>query len=303
MGGRRAGRCRLRLRPAEGLFSFPGLSKVKKLQGDTKRQLQEAQELEAAAKRAAQELREVEALRDTAIGQALEVRVQVLREHKARHALMLRNDRLEAEVLRLRAAAEADSRAQRALRAKLDAERRAAAELAQQLCAAGLAARADLHAPGQSGAPGEAEAGRASPRRGLSGLGATGWGAAAGRDGGGVDARALGAATGGASQRSLLGLAVRGWSRSADGTWFKHGQDEAYSQSHPGQDEAYSQSHPGSRSDTETSAAAQCAPRPGSLSLEASEQAAQEPPFKKLKTEQKGRTEEIGDGAASEGAG
>ena len=62
-----------------------------------------------------------------------ECRGKLLKEQKARHALMLRKERLEAEVIRLRCTIEADGRSRRAQECKAEAQSSRMEELEEEL--------------------------------------------------------------------------------------------------------------------------------------------------------------------------
>lgn len=194
--------------------------------------------------RCMQDMRDLEVSRDGAISQMAEGRAQLLKEQKARHALMLRKERLEAEVIRQRGLHEGEMNARRmqealardalgrnqVLEQEMQQQRETIAALQQQLEGLGHAAKTNVHlSSAEQGAGIDASdfggAGRVeSDWRGAGGtpssLNKVGGGAAAQAA---VAAKTAMAGVSGAPRESVIGrlarLSVPNWKRRADGSW------------------------------------------------------------------------------------
>ena len=198
--------------------------------------------------RCMQDMRDLEVSRDGAISQMAEGRAQLLKEQKARHALMLRKERLEAEVIRQRGLHEGEMNARRmqealardaigqnqVLEQEMQQQRETIAALQQQLEGLGHAAKTNvLHNVQSSSA--EQGAGIDASDCGGAGRVESDWRGAGGtpsslnKVGGGATAQAAVAAktamagVSGAPRESVIGrlarLSVPNWKRRADGSW------------------------------------------------------------------------------------
>ena len=188
-----------------------------------------------------QDMRDLEVSRDGAISQMAEGRAQLLKEQKARHALMLRKERLEAEVIRQRGLHEGEMNARRmqealardalgrnqVLEQEMQQQRETIAALQQQLEGLGHAAKTNVQSSSaEQGAGIDASVcgGASSDWRGADGtpssLNKVGGGAMAQAA---VAAKTAMAGVSGAPRESVIGrlarLSVPNWKRRADGSW------------------------------------------------------------------------------------
>ena len=191
--------------------------------------------------RCMQDMRDLEVSRDGAISQMAEGRAQLLKEQKARHALMLRKERLEAEVIRQRGLHEGEMNARRmqealardaigrnqVLEEEMQQQRETVAALQQQLEGLGHAAKTNVQSSSaEQGAGIDASVcgGASSDWRGADGtpssLNKVGGGAMAQAA---VAAKTAMARASGAPRESVIGrlarLSVPNWKRRADGSW------------------------------------------------------------------------------------
>ena len=191
--------------------------------------------------RCMQDMRDLEVSRDGAISQMAEGRAQLLKEQKARHALMLRKERLEAEVIRQRGLHEGEMNARRmqealardaigrnqVLEEEMQQQRETVAALQQQLEGLGHAAKTNVQSSSaEQGAGIDASVcgGASSDWRGADGtpssLNKVGGGAMAQAA---VAAKTAMAGVSGAPRESVIGrlarLSVPNWKRRADGSW------------------------------------------------------------------------------------
>ena len=191
-----------------------------------------------------QDMRDLEVSRDGAISQMAEGRAQLLKEQKARHALMLRKERLEAEVIRQRGLHEGEMNARRmqealardaigrnqVLEQEMQQQRETIAALQQQLEGLGHAAKTNVQSSSaEQGAGIDASDFGGAGRVESDWRGAGGTPSSLNKVGGGAAAQAAVAAktamarASGAPRESVIGrlarLSVPNWKRRADGSW------------------------------------------------------------------------------------
>eukprot|EP00960_Hanusia_phi_P041756 755143-Hanusia_phi.AAC.2 len=186
---------------------------LKKAQMDSKKLRDDLSASEENVASLNKNLRDFEGLRDQALTQMSECRGKLLKEQKARHALMLRKERLEAEVIRLRCAIEADGRSRRAQECKAEAQNSRMEELREELRQErtkreALEKQVEKlgHQPNYDGVEVE---GVGEKRRRSDGEPETGRGSSQSEQGGGDRCRLA----------KMASIAVPGWKRQHDGSW------------------------------------------------------------------------------------
>jgi len=108
---------------------------IKRAQADAVKCKEEQKAAEERGSKLTTEIKEMEGSRDAATAQVAECRGLLLKEHKGRHALMLRRERLEAEVVRLRCELDIAKGAGRAMDGLEERRRRAEADLSRERAA------------------------------------------------------------------------------------------------------------------------------------------------------------------------